>query len=68
MIVTPDCIEAEPVRQRLMAAGYEEAEIGFGPMGEVWRNQATGDVQSFVYCRSGDRSKFLAQTVIEAGV
>ena len=68
MTVSSDCIEAEPVRERLRNRGYELLDIGFGPSGEVWRHPFTGDVQTLLYCTTGEPGGFLAQSVVEAGV
>jgi hypothetical protein len=71
MIVTPDCVDAEPVRERLRARGYREVSDdieGFVGLAEVWIFQGTPpDIQVFNYCGS-NRDKFLAQAVIEAGI
>lgn len=71
MLVSPDCVDAEPVRERLRARGYRDitADLGgFGSSSEVWMSQdSPPDVQTFPYCGNG-RDKFLAQAVVEAGI
>ena len=71
MIVKPDCVDAEPVRERLRAAGYRETADdipGVAGQAEVWVYQGTPpDVQMFWYC-GGSKDKYLAQDVIDAGI
>lgn len=71
MLIRPDCVDAEPVRERLRAAGFRETADdipGVAGRAEVWIYQGTPPrVEMFWYC-AGDRDKFLAKDVLDAGV
>jgi hypothetical protein len=64
--ISPDCVDAEPLRQRLRSLGFEHLSAGFNnPKGETWRHSDTNQIAQLTYC-PGTRDSFMQSSVMDA--